>query len=210
MGGGGAVLLKPLGFAVDLSLANDALLGLEEEDEDVEDDGDVDGDAECDVGVDEGISRARREDDAADSVVGVEPLAAPRVMGDAVAAADIGLAAEVAVGAEVSTASEGCEPCNNAGVAISAAWLRVRSPGDGDGDGDLVWEPRTPPPLLVRRSSTEPGNADAEWDPFVGPWWAAPLAATEDSGDAWWRHDNLAARTDMAQRSMTFAASATE
>ena len=67
-----------------------------------------------------------------------------------------------------------------------------------------------PPPLLLRRSSTELDNADAEWDPFVGPWWAAPLAATEDSGDAWWRHDNLAARTDMAQRSMTFAASATE
>ena len=203
-------MLKPLGFTEDLSLANKALLGLEREDEDVEDDGDGDGDgdAECDVGVDKGISRARREDDAADSVVGVEPPAPPRIMGNAIAAEDIGMAAEAAIGADpntVSTTSEGCEPCSNAGAATdtvrSAARLRVRSPGDGDGDGDFVWEPRMPPPLLVRRSSTEPDDAETEWD---------PVAATEDSGDAWWRHDNLAARTDMAHRSMTLAASATE
>ncbi len=109
-------MLKPLEFTEDLSLANRALLGLEEEG--VEDDGD--GDAECDVGVEEGISRARREDDAADSVVGVEPPAPPRVMGDAVAAAEIGLAAEVAIGADpnaVSTMSEGCEHCSNASAA---------------------------------------------------------------------------------------------
>ena len=62
----------------------------------------------------------------------------------------------------------------------------------------------TPLPLL-RRSNTVVAEVDL--------WMAAPLVlepAAAASGEAWWRHDSLAARTDIAQRSMALAASETE